>query len=83
MFGAETIFRAFFFFAGTEEMYWLEHRECPAWKTRNVLLRTHGMSRFEHTECPASNTRNVFLRTQDLLLFLYNFVEELTLQKIN
>ena len=37
--------------------------------TRNVLLRTEGMSFFEHRECLSSNTRNVFLRTKGLSFF--------------
>ena len=43
-----------FFVIGTKEM------SCSR-NTRNVLLRTQGISSFEHKECPASNTRNVLL----------------------
>ena len=54
----------------------LEHRECLAWKARNVLPGIQGMSCVEHRECPAWNTRNVFVdhgefpvwNTRDVLL---------------
>ena len=37
---------------GAEEMFCVEHKECPAWNTRIVLLGTHGVSCSEHTEGP-------------------------------
>ena len=33
-----------FFLIGAQEMSCLEHRRCPAWNTRKVLLGTHRMS---------------------------------------
>ena len=52
-----------FFMIGAQHMSCLEHRRCPAWNTRNVLLGTQGMSCLEHTECHAREERNVLLRT--------------------
>ena len=43
-----------------------EHKECPAWNTRDVLLGTHEMSCVEHTRCPAWNTRDVLLGTHEM-----------------
>ena len=43
--------------------------KCLVRNTRNVLLRTQGMSCVEHTECLAPNTRNVLLRTQGMSCF--------------
>ena len=53
-------------------MSFLEHKECHASNTRNVFLRTQGMSCFEHKECLSSNTRNVMLRTQGMSSFEHN-----------
>ena len=54
------------FLFGNDDVSCLEHEECPAWNTRNVLLGTHGTSCLEHTECPAWNTRNVLRGTHEM-----------------
>ena len=47
-------------------MSFIEHKECLSSNTRNVFLRTRGMSCFEQKECLSWNTRNVPLRTQGM-----------------
>ena len=73
------------FLFATQGMSCFEHTECLALDTRNVLLRTQGMSfsntrnvllrtqtmsSFEHKECPSSNIRNVLLRTKRMSFFV-------------
>merc|ERR1711965_274983 len=43
-----------------------EHKECPAWNTRDVLRGTQEMFCLEHTRCPAWNRRDVLLGTQEM-----------------
>ena len=51
---------------GTHGISCSEHKEYPAWNTRNVLLGTQDMSCLEQSKCPAWSTRNVLLGTQGL-----------------
>ena len=47
-------------------MYCLEHTECPAWNTGNVLLGTQEMFCLEHTTCFVCNTGNLVFGAQEM-----------------